>query len=55
MTDDQDGRLVTVVAGEGDTWVAWAWQLAGPRTMAPLPMGEVCFDDVEDPSTARSC
>ncbi len=55
VTDDQDGRLVTVVAGEGDTWVAWAWQLAGPRTMAPLPMGEVCFDDVEDPSTARSC
>ena len=51
----QNGALVTVVAGEGDTWQAWQWMWVSRAEMAALPTGTVCFDDVDDPSTARSC
>ena len=51
----QEGALVTVVAAEDDTWHAWQWMLVSRTEMAALPTGPVCFDDVDDPSTARSC
>lgn len=63
LTDDdthrtwltKDGSLVTVVAGEDDTWRAWFWQMASKTEMVAIPAGLVCFDDVDDPSTARDC
>ncbi|HEY0643126.1 MAG TPA: hypothetical protein VGD39_06895 [Nocardioides sp.] len=55
VTGDGSGRLVTVVQGEGDTWQAWTWMMVSPRKMTALPLGEVCFDDVADPSTLRGC
>lgn len=51
----QNGALVTVVAAEDDTWQAWQWTLVSRTEMTALPTGTVCFDDVEDPSTAHSC
>lgn len=51
----QNGALVTVVAGEDDTWQAWQWMRVSRTEMAPFPTGTVCFDDVDAPATARSC
>ena len=51
----QNGALVTVVAGPDDTWQAWQWVMVSPTDMAAFPTGTVCFDDVDDPATARSC
>lgn len=53
LTDD--GSLVTVVAAGDGSWRAWFWQMASDTEMAAIPAGAVCFDDVDDPSTARSC
>ena len=51
----QDGALVTVTAQEDGSWTAWSWMIVSRTEMAALPWGTVCFDDVDDPSTARSC
>ena len=51
----QNGALVTVVAGDDGTWQSWQWVWAAGDTMAAVPTGTVCFDDVEDPSTVRRC
>lgn len=51
----RNGSLVTVLAVEGDTWQAWTWMMVSRTEMSALPWGEVCFDDVDDPSTARQC
>jgi hypothetical protein len=63
LTDDpthrtwltSDGTLVTAVAGEDGAWRLWFWQMVSPSEMAALPGAEVCFDDVDDPSTVRRC
>lgn len=51
----RNGALVTVVAAEDGTWRAWQWVRVTRTEMAAFPTGVVCFDDVEDPSTARQC
>jgi hypothetical protein len=51
----RNGALVTVVLDEGGTWQAWQWVMVSRTEMAAFPTGTVCFDDVEDPSTARGC
>ena len=51
----QNGGAVSVVQEEGDTWQAWVWTMVSRTGMAALPFGTVCFDDVDDPSTLRSC
>lgn len=51
----QDGGVVTVTAREDGSWTAWSWMLVSRTEMAALPWGTVCFDDVEDPTTARTC
>ncbi|TGN64835.1 hypothetical protein EXE59_13350 [Nocardioides eburneiflavus] len=53
LTDD--GTLVTAVAGEGDGWRLWFWRMVSRSEMAALPGAVVCFDDVDDPATVRSC
>lgn len=53
LTDE--GALVTAVAGEGDTWRVWFWQMVSRSEMAALPGAVVCFDDPTDPSTLRRC
>ncbi|MBC2934044.1 hypothetical protein [Nocardioides sp. zg-1228] len=50
-----DGDLVSTVEGEDGTWGAWRWQMVSGTEMAALPWGTVCLDDVDDPTTARSC
>jgi hypothetical protein len=50
-----NGALVTVVAAEDGTWRAWQWVRVTRTEMAPFPTGTVCFDDVDDPATVRSC
>ena len=49
-----NGALVTVVA-DGDVWRAWQWEMVSGHQIAAWPTGTVCFDDVDDPSTARQC
>lgn len=49
-----NGGVVTVTAQEDGSWTAWTWQLVRAG-MTALPWGTVCFDDVDDPSTARRC
>jgi hypothetical protein len=51
----QDGGVVTVTAQEDGSWTAWSWMMVSRTEMAALPWGTVCFDDVDDPSTARQC
>jgi hypothetical protein len=51
----RNGALVTVVAAEDGTWGAWQWVMVSRTEMAAFPTGTVCFEDVEDPSTVRSC
>lgn len=52
----RNGALVSVVATEdADTWRAWQWVRVSGSEMAAFPTGTVCFDDVADPDTARSC
>ncbi|NPD05764.1 hypothetical protein HN031_13820 [Nocardioides sp. zg-1308] len=50
----RDGALVTAVA-DGDAWRTWQWEMVSGTEIAALPTGTVCFDDVEDPATARAC
>jgi len=50
-----NGGLVTVTAQEDGSWTAWSWTMVSRTEMAALPWGTVCFDDVEDPTTARPC
>jgi hypothetical protein len=50
-----NGALVTVVAAEDGTWRAWQWVRVSRTEMAAFPTGTVCFDDVDDPATARPC
>ena len=50
-----DGGVVTVTAREDGSWTAWSWMMVSRTEMAALPWGTVCFDDVDDPSTARPC
>jgi hypothetical protein len=50
-----DGGVVTVTAQEDGSWTAWSWTMVSRTEMAALPWGTVCFDDVDDPSTARQC
>lgn len=47
--------LVTVVANDGGSWQAWQWTRVGDQEMAAVPWGEICFDDVTDPTTGRAC
>jgi hypothetical protein len=49
-----NGSVVTVTAQEDGSWTAWTWQVVRSG-MTALPWGTVCFDDVDDPSTARRC
>lgn len=49
-----NGSVVTVTAQEDGSWIAWTWQHVRSG-MTALPWGTVCFDDVDDPSTARRC
>jgi hypothetical protein len=51
----QNGSVVTVTAQDDGSWTAWTWMMVSRREMAALPWGTVCFDDVDDPSTARRC
>jgi hypothetical protein len=51
----RNGALVTVTATEDGSWTAWTWMVVSRTEMAALPWGTVCFDDVDDPATARSC
>jgi hypothetical protein len=51
----RNGALVTVVAAEDGTWRAWQWVRVTRTEMAAFPTGSVCFDDVDDPATARPC
>jgi hypothetical protein len=51
----EDGGVVTVTAQDDGAWTAWSWQMVSRTEMAALPWGTVCFDDVDDPSTARPC
>ena len=50
----EGGGLVTLVA-DGEQWQVWSWEMVGNAKIAALPNGTVCFDDVDDPSTARAC
>ena len=49
------GTLVTAVSSEDGSWETWQWVRVGDTEMAALPWGTVCFDDPEDPATARRC
>jgi hypothetical protein len=49
------GVVVTVVAGGDGSWEAWQWIRVDDDTMAALPWGTICFDDIEDPSTGHAC
>jgi hypothetical protein len=51
----QDGGVVSVVEDEGDTGQAWVWTMVSRTTMAAMPWGPVCFDDVDDPASIRGC
>jgi len=50
----QNGGVVTVTAQEDGSWTVWTWQVVRGG-MTALPWGTVCFDDVDDPTTAHSC
>lgn len=50
-----NGALVTMTEREDGSWTAWSWQMVSRTEMAALPWGTVCFDDVDDPTTAHSC
>lgn len=50
-----NGALVTMTAQEDGSWTAWSWQMVSRTEMAALPWGTVCFDDVDDPTTAHAC
>jgi hypothetical protein len=49
------GAVLSAVAAEDGTWVLWQWMMVSPTEMAALPWGDVCVDDVEDPTTTRTC
>ena len=50
-----NGALVTVTEREDGSWTAWSWMMVSRTEMAALPRGHLCFDDVDDPTTAHSC
>jgi hypothetical protein len=50
-----DGSVMSAVAAQDGAWTLWQWFMVSRTEIAALPWGEVCFDDVEDPSTARRC
>ncbi|MEO5662310.1 MAG: hypothetical protein ABIR39_03430 [Nocardioides sp.] len=50
-----NGALVTMTGREDGSWTAWSWQMVSRTEMSALPWGTVCFDDVDDPTTAHSC
>ena len=50
-----NGGLVTATARDDGSWTAWTWQMVSRTRMAAQPWGTVCFDDIDDPTTARRC
>jgi hypothetical protein len=53
-----DGDLVTAVAATADEtgpWDVYSWVMVDGRSMVAAPRDTVCFDDPEDPATARRC
>lgn len=50
-----NGGVVTVTAQEDGSWMAWTWMTVSRTEMAALPWGTVCFDDIDDPTTAHPC
>jgi hypothetical protein len=51
----ESGSVVSAVAGEDDSWQLWFWQMTKDHRVFALPGTTVCFDDVDDPTTARAC
>lgn len=50
------GSLVTAVhTGDGDAWDVFTWTGFRGHKMGAIPRGTVCFDDIADPDTARTC
>jgi hypothetical protein len=51
----ENGAVVSAVAGDDDSWQLWSWQMTSRDRVFALPGVTVCFDDVDDPTTARPC
>ncbi len=51
----ESGSVVSAVAGDDGTWQLWFWQVTSRNRAFAIPGTTVCFDDVDDPSTMRTC
>lgn len=49
------GQVVSATATEDGSWQLWSWTMTGRDRVVALPGTTVCFDDVDDPTTARGC
>ena len=63
LTNDGDQRtwltdngtvLSAVDAGDG-TWELWQWMMVSRTEIAALPLGSVCIDDIDAPTSIRAC
>ena len=50
-----NASVVSAVAGDDDSWQLWSWHMTSGDRVFALPGVTVCFDDVDDPTTARPC
>lgn len=50
-----DGTITTAVNHEGREWDVWSWMWEGTGTMAAIPRGRFCLDDIGSPQTVRHC
>ncbi|KRE95216.1 hypothetical protein ASG76_05970 [Nocardioides sp. Soil774] len=51
----EGGSVVSVTAVDDGSWQLWSWQMTSGDRVFALPGVTVCFDDVDDPTTARRC
>jgi hypothetical protein len=50
----ENGAVVSAIR-QGDAWSLWSWMMVSRTEIAALPLGTVCIDDVDDPTSIRAC
>nr|WP_300051304.1 hypothetical protein [uncultured Nocardioides sp.] len=51
----ETGSVVSAVADDDGSWQLWFWKMTSGNRAFALPGATVCFDDVDDPTSVRTC
>ncbi len=51
----ENGSVLSAIATDDGAWTLWQWVMVSRTEIAALPWGDVCFDDVDDPTIMRRC